>query len=50
MITGILLGVVLGSYALKELARDNTIREELKRRADKAAQKAKEYCDQKTNN
>lgn len=50
MLTGILFGVVVGSYTLRVLARDNTIREELQKRADKAAQKAKEYSNQKTNN
>ena len=43
MITEIILGVVLGGYALKEIARDNTVREKLKKWADEAGKKAKEY-------
>ena len=43
MITGIILGTLGGGYALKEIARDNTIRSKLKEWADKADEKAKEH-------
>lgn len=43
MVVEIVLGIVLGGYALKEIARDNTVRAKLKEWADKAGEKAKEY-------
>ena len=43
MVTGILLGTLIGGYVLKEVARDNTIRAKLKEWADKAGEKAKEH-------
>lgn len=45
MITGILLGTIVGGYVLKEIARDNTIRAKLKEWSDKAGEKAKEYSE-----
>ena len=45
MITGILLGVVIGEHVLKEIARDRTVRTKLQEWADKCGQKAKEYGD-----
>lgn len=43
MVAEILLGIVLGGHALKELARDNTVRSKLQEWADEAGRKAKEY-------
>ena len=43
MVAGILMGVVLGGYALKEIARDNGVREKLKQWSAEAEKKAKKY-------
>jgi len=45
MITGIILGTLVGGYVLKEVARDNTIRAKLKEWSDKAGEKAKKYSE-----
>lgn len=43
MVTGILLGTLIGGYVLKEVARDSTVRTKLKEWADKAGEKAKKH-------
>lgn len=43
MVAEIALGVIIAGHALKEIARDNSIRSKLQEWADKAGQKAKEY-------
>lgn len=47
MVAEIILGVIVGGYALKEIARDNTVRSKLQQWADEAGKKAKEYSDKK---
>lgn len=43
MVVEIALGVVLAGHALKEIARDRSVRDKLQKWADKAGQKAREY-------
>lgn len=43
MVAEIALGVILAGHALKEIARDNTVRSKLQQWADEAGRKAKEY-------
>lgn len=43
MVAEIALGVIIAEHALKEIARDRSVRDKLQEWADKAGQKAKEY-------
>ncbi len=43
MITGLILGVLIGGHALKEIARDRNVREKIQQWADEAGEKAKKY-------
>jgi len=41
MITGLILGVLIGGHALKEIARDRNVRVKIQQWADEAGEKAK---------
>lgn len=43
MVAEIALGVILAGHALKEIARDRSVREKLQQWADEAGEKAKKY-------
>ncbi len=43
MVIEIILGVIVGGHALKEIARDRNVRNKLQQWAGDAGQKAKEY-------
>lgn len=43
MITGLILGVLIGGHALKEIARDRNVRAKIQQWADEAGEKAKKY-------
>lgn len=43
MVAEIVLGLIVGGHALKEIARDRNVRNKLQRWADEAGEKAKKY-------
>lgn len=43
MVAELILGVIVGGHALKEIARDRNVRNKLHQWADEAERKAKEY-------
>lgn len=43
MVVEIILGVIVGGHALKEIARDRNVRDKLQQWADEAGRKAKTY-------
>lgn len=43
MVTELVLGMIVGGHALKEIARDRNVRNKLQQWADEAGQKSKEY-------
>lgn len=43
MVVEIVLGLIVGGHALKEIARDGNVRNKLKQWADEAGEKAKKY-------
>lgn len=43
MVIEIILGVIVGAHALKEVARDRNVRDKLQQLADEAGEKAKKY-------
>lgn len=43
MVVEIVLGVIAGGYALKEIARDRNVRNKLQQWADEAGEKAQNY-------
>lgn len=43
MITGLILGGLIGGHALKEIARDRNVRAKVQEWADEAGEKARSY-------